>query len=107
MCEQNDNVKIKCTTRYLDQESLDHIIHGGSSKGLRKNKDSNWKSFTTLHTYGGHLVTLVVPLERRWVRGTWVHQGEQMYEHIAYELRYGNLSSIRLSSICMKAHYFI
>ena len=33
VCAQNDNVKIKCTTRYLDQESLDHIIHGGSSKG--------------------------------------------------------------------------
>ena len=42
----------------------------------------------TLHTSGGHLVTLVVPLERRRVRATWVHQGEQMYEHITYELRY-------------------
>jgi hypothetical protein len=29
-----------------------------------------------------------------------------MYEHIAYELRYGNLSSIEHDSICMKAHYF-
>ena len=26
-----------------------------------------------------------------------------MYEHIAYELRYGNLSSIERDSICMKA----
>ena len=26
-----------------------------------------------------------------------------MYEHIAYELRYGNLSSIEHHSICMKA----
>ena len=61
----------------------------------------------TLHTSGGHLVTLVVPLERRRVRGTWVRQGEQMYEHIAYELRYGNLNSIEHGSICMKAHFFI
>ena len=60
----------------------------------------------TLHTSGGHLVTLVVLLERRRVRGTWAHQGEQMYEHIAYELKYGNLSSIKHGSICMKAHYF-
>ena len=52
---------------------------------------------------GDYLVTLVVPLERRWVRGTWVHQGEQMYEHIAYELRYEHLSSIEHESICMKA----
>ena len=56
---------------------------------------------------GDYLDTLVVPLKRRWVRGTWVHQGEQMYEHIAYELRYENLSSIEYDSICMKAHYFI
>jgi hypothetical protein len=56
---------------------------------------------------GGVLVTLVVPLERRWVRGTWAHQGEQMYEHIAYELRYENLSSIEHGSICKKAQNFI
>ena len=55
----------------------------------------------------GDVVTLVVPHERRRVRGTWVHQDEQMYEHIAYELRYGNLSSIEHDSICMKAHSFI
>ena len=60
-------------------------------------------SFRTLHTSGGYLVTLVVPLERRRERATWVHQGEQMYEHIAYELRHGNLSSIEHDSICMKA----
>ena len=56
---------------------------------------------------GDDLVSLVAPLERRGVRGTWVHQGEQMYEHIAYELRYGNLSSLEHGSICMKAHFFI
>ena len=32
-----------------------------------------------------------------------VHQDGQMYEHIAYELRYGNLSSIEHGSICMKS----
>ena len=56
---------------------------------------------------GDNLVTLVAPLERRWVGGTWGLQGEQIYEHIAYELRYGNLSSIEHGSICMKAYYFI
>ena len=29
-----------------------------------------------------------------------------MYEHIAYELKYGNLSSIEHGLICMKAHFF-
>ena len=89
------------------QESLDHIMHVVSSKKLRNDNNTNWMRFRTLHTSGGDLVTLVVPLERRWVRGTWVHQGEQMYEHIAYELVYGNLSSIKHGSIWMKAHYFI
>ena len=60
-----------------------------------------------MHTSGGNLVTLVVPLEREGERGTWVLQGEQMYEHIVYELKYGNLSSIKHDSICTKAHYFI
>ena len=89
------------------QKKLDHIMHGDSSKGYRNDKDTIEMSFRTLHTSGGHLVTLVVPLERGWTRGTWVHRGGQMYEHIAYELRYGNLSSIKHGTICMKAHYFI
>ena len=29
-----------------------------------------------------------------------------MYEHIAYELRYRNLSSIEYGLICMKVHFF-
>ena len=60
-----------------------------------------------MHASGGYLVTLVAPHERRKVRGTWTHQGEQMYEHIAYELRYENLSSLKHGSICMKAQNFI
>ena len=49
----------------------------------------------------------MIPFESLWGQKHLVHQGEQMYEHIAYELRYGNLSSIEHGSICMKAHYFI
>ena len=79
-------------------------MHGGNSKKMIKIPIE--MSFRTLHTSGGHLVTLVVPLERR-VRATWVHQGEQMYEHIVYELRYENLNSIEHGSICMKAQNFI
>ena len=30
-----------------------------------------------------------------------------MYEHIAYELRYGHLSSIEHGSICMKAQFIL
>ena len=45
VCAQNDNVKIKCTIICLDQESLDHIMHGGSSKGYRNDKDINWNEF--------------------------------------------------------------
>jgi hypothetical protein len=36
------------------------------------------------------IVTLIVPLESRWMLSTLVHQGEQMYEHIAYELKHGS-----------------
>ena len=56
---------------------------------------------------GDDLVSLVAPLERRGVRGTWAHQGEQMYEHIVYKFRYGNLSPLEHGSICMKSHFFI
>jgi len=48
-----------------------------------KTIDANWKSLSEEHL---------------------VHQGGQMYEHIAYELRYGNLSSLEHGSICIKAH---
>ena len=55
----------------------------------------------------GDIVTLHVLIWKSWSEEHLVHQGEQMYEHIAYELRYGNLNSIEHTSICMKAHYFI
>ena len=38
------------------------------------------------------------------VKDTWYTKVKQMYEHIAYELRYEHLSSIENGSICMKAH---
>ena len=37
------------------------------------------------------------------VKDTWYTKVKQMYEHIAYELRYEHLSSIEHGSICMKA----
>jgi len=49
----------------------------------------------------------LIPIESLLSDEHLIHKGEQMYEHIAYELRYGNLSSIEHGSICMKAHYFI
>jgi len=76
-----------------------------------------------MHTSGVFLITLHVPIWKRlvpndnnwiytpiespWSEEHLVHQGEQMYKHIAYELRYENLSSIEYGSIYMKAHYFI
>jgi len=36
---------------------------------------------------------------------TWYTKVKQMYEHIAYELRYEHLSSIMHGSICMKAQF--
>ena len=80
-------------------------MHGGSSK----------KELTRIPIEGildlanplGIKVTLHVPNWKSWSEEHLVHQGEQMYEHIAYELRYENLGSIEHGSICMKAHYFI
>ena len=43
--------------------------------------------------------------ESPWSEEHLVHQGEQMYEHIAHEFRYGSLSSIEHGSICMKAQF--
>ena len=39
------------------------------------------------------------------VKDTWYTKVKQMYEHIAYELRYEYLSSIEHGSICMKAQF--
>ena len=48
-------------------------------------------------------MTWIKPIERSWVKTTWYTKVEQMYEYKAYELRYGNLSSMEHGSICMKA----
>ena len=47
----------------------------------------------------GVVVTLHVPNGKSRSEKHLVHQGGQMYEHIAYELRYGNLSSIKHDSV--------
>ena len=73
MCARNDDVKIKCTTRYLDQKSLDRIMHGGSSKRIKKRQKYQLNEFLEPFIPPGDVVTLVVPHERRRVRGTWVH----------------------------------
>ena len=39
------------------------------------------------------------------VKDTWYTKVKQMYEHIAYELRYEHLSLIEHGSICMKAQF--
>ena len=38
---------------------------------------------------------------------TWYTKVKQMYEHIAYELRYEHLSSIEHGSICIEAQYYL
>ena len=43
------------------------------------------------------------PIESLWKKSTWYTKVKQLYEHIAYELRYECLSSIKHGSICMKA----
>jgi len=45
------------------------------------------------------------PIESLWKKSTWYTKVEQMYEHIAYELRYEHLNSIKHGSICMKAQF--
>ena len=39
------------------------------------------------------------------VKDTWYTKANQMYEHIAYELRYEHLSSTKHDSIYMKAQF--
>ena len=41
------------------------------------------------------------------VKDTWYTKVKQIYEHIAYELRYEHLSSIDHDSIHINAQYFI
>ena len=81
-------------------------MHRDSSKRKKIDNNTNWRNFRPCIP-PGELVTLHVPIWKSWSEEYLVHQCEQMYEHIAYELRYGNLSSIEHGSICMKAHYFI
>ena len=62
---------------------------------------------------GDTLFTLHVPIEsdlqsiatnwKSFEESSWYTKVKQMYEHIAYELRYEHLSSIEHDSICMKA----
>ena len=60
---------------------------------------------------GVTLFTLHVPIEsdlqhlKSLKVSTWYIKVKQMYEHIAYELRYEHLSSIEHGSICMKAQF--
>ena len=42
------------------------------------------------------------PIESLWKKSTWYTEVKQMYERIAYELRYEHLKSIEHGSICMK-----
>ena len=93
-------------------------MHGGSSKRLRIDNDSNWNSLEPCIPPGVSFFTLHVPIESDLhmipieveyqmkvfeVKDTWYTKANQMYEHIAYELRYEYLSSIEHGSICMKA----
>ena len=41
-------------------------------------------------------------IEGLWKKSTWYTKVKQIYEHIAYELRYEHLSSIEHGSICKK-----
>ena len=46
-----------------------------------------------------------IPIESLWKKSTWYTKIKQMYEHIAFELRYEHLSSIEHGSICMKGQF--
>ena len=82
-------------------------MHGGCSMKTKKLTKIPIEWVLELCIPPGMVVTLYVPIWKSWSEEHLVHQGEQMYEHIAYELRYRNLSSIEHGWICMKAHYFI
>ena len=88
----------------IEWESLNHIMYGCSPKKPRIDKNTNWRGYRPCIS-PGDLVTLYVPIWKSWSEEHLVHQGEQMYQHIAYELRYRNLSLIEHGSICMKAQF--
>ena len=69
------------------------------------------KEFRTLHTSGGFSLPWMyqnesdlqlIQIESLPKMSTWYTMVKQMYEHIAYELRYEYLSLIEHGSTCMK-----
>ena len=79
----------------LDQESFDHIHRDSSKKNQRIDNDSNWKLESCISPRVDYLPWLF-QFENDLCKAKWkilheehlVHQGEQMYEHIAFEVRY-------------------
>ena len=87
-------------------------MHGGSSKIIRNDRDTNWMNLEPCISpvvlclpcmY--QIESNLQPIESLWKRSTWYTKVKQMYEHIAYELRYEHLSSIKHGSICMTAQF--
>ena len=54
-----------------------------------------------------HMVPIEVENQLKvfWKKSTWYTKVKQMYEHIAYELRYVHLNSIEHGSIYMKTQF--
>ena len=52
-----------------------------------------------------NLKVICIQLKVFDVKDTWYTKVKQMYEHLAYELRYEHLSSIEHGSICMKPQF--
>ena len=83
-------------------------MHGGSSKIIRNDKDTNWMNLEPCIPLGDCLPCMyqfesdLQPIESLWKKSTWYTKVKQMYEHITYELRYEHLNSIEHGSICMK-----
>ena len=91
-------------------------MHEGSFKKERIWQWYQLNEFRTLHTSGGFSLPCMyqnesdlqlIPIESLSKMSTWYTKVKQMYEHIAYELRYEYLNSIEHDSICIKAHYLI
>ena len=75
-------------------------MYGCSPKKPRIDKNSNWRGYRPCISPGDLLPCMyqferdlcqMIPIESLWGQKYLVHQGEQMHEHIAYELRYGIL----------------
>ena len=90
-------------------------MHGGSSKKDKKlTIIPIWMSLEPSIPPGGDNLVYLECTNWKWLaygttcksflkKNTWYTKVEQMYEHIAYELRYEHLSSIEHGSICKKA----